>query len=54
MSRSRRPQRIGDGVGERRGGRSLRGFAGAEEGLAGPVDHVHLDRPGTAGKRRIG
>ena len=54
MSRSRMPQRMGDGVGERRGGRSLCRLAGAEEGLAGPVDHVDLDAPGTAGKRRIG
>src|SRR5438874_12307018 len=34
--------RVRQRIGERAGGWALRGFAGAEEGLAGPVDDVHF------------
>src|SRR5258706_2752936 len=35
--------RVGDGIGDRRGGRALRAFAHAEETLFGAVEQHHLD-----------
>ncbi len=42
--------RIGDRIGERRRGRALRRFAGAEERRAGAVDDVHVDAVRHVGK----
>jgi hypothetical protein len=35
---------VGNGIGDRRGGRPLRCLAGAEKRLARPIEHVDLDR----------